>query len=876
MGLIERLRNAFAGYRRKAGPLNAEELRIAFRGRYHQFKLLLNANNRALEIMAEMEEALKGSWPFGMHFVRARCTSVAASVFQMAKHLNELAPGPYEGLFERFREIQKKINPYIAAAIRSREGPLVVSLNEVDRNTADRVGGKMANLGEMKNRLSLNVPEGFVITAQAYFRFMEASGLQSEVDRLIQATDAERLDAFFALSASIQQLIIGSPLPQDLEQAIVEHYGILEQKVKRNVAVAMRSSALGEDASGASFAGQYRSLLNIRRENLFQAYREIVASKYGLTAMTYRLNRGIRDEDVAMCVGCLAMVDAEAGGVAYSRNPLRPGDDAVVINSVLGLPKSVVDGSGAVDIFTISRRKEPREVQKEIAIKDTKFLCYPDEGVCRIEIAGEEGGRPSLTDDQALEIAAVSDALEEYYGAAQDVEWALDKIGKIVFLQSRPLQQRGGEGAEVPSEIKKELKDSVLLTGGVTASGGAGAGAVFIVRKDMDALSFPEGGILVAEQALPRWSPLLSRAAAVVTEQGSLAGHLGNVAREFGVPALFGVRGAVLRLGDQQEITVDADSRVIYQGCMDSLVRTSAKRKGLMEGSPVLETLSGVSQHIIPLHLLDPESPGFMPARCRTFHDITRFCHEKAVHEMFEFGKRHRFPERSSKQLLCDVPMQWWILNLDDGYLEEEEGRYVRIENIVSIPMKAIWEGISAFPWEGPPPVDGKGLMSIMFQATANTSLVPGLKSSYANRNYFMISKNYCSLTSRLGFHFSTIETLVSERSSENYISFIFKGGAADFERRLKRVLFVGDILEELGFRISIKEDTLLSRMEDRDMDFMKGRLTALGYLTIHTRQLDMIMLRTPSVDHYRAKMTADIAKLIGVQNQSSPPLYTV
>ncbi|RJR21062.1 MAG: pyruvate, water dikinase [Desulfobacteraceae bacterium] len=868
MGLIHKLRKAISAGRKKAAPVDAEELRIAFRARYHQFKLLLNANNRALEIMAEMEEALKGTWPFGMHFVRARCTAVAASVFQIVKHINELAPGPYEALYERFKEIQKKINPYLSSARHTLEGPLVISLDKVDRNLADLVGGKMANLGEMKNRLFLNVPEGFIITAQAYFRFMEAGGLQSEVDRMIQATDASRLDELFALSAALQQLIIRSPLPEELEQAIEEHYSILEKNVKANVAVAMRSSALGEDAAGASFAGQYRSILNVRRETLFQAYREIVASKYGLTAMSYRLNRGIRDEDVAMCVGCLAMVDAQAGGVVYSRNPVRPGDDAIVINSVLGLPKSVVDGSSAVDVFTVSRGKDPPEIEKEIAIKVNKFLCYPDEGICRIELTEEEGEKPSLTDEQATEIALIAGRLEEYYGTAQDVEWALDNEGAIVFLQSRPLQQRSDEEAKAPPEIDRDAKDSALITGGITASGGTGVGTVFVVRKDMDALSFPEGGVLVTEQSLPRWAPLLSRAAAVVTEQGSLAGHLGNVAREFGVPALFGVKGAVENLKDLKEITVDADSRVIYRGRIDSIAKAPAKKKGLMEGSPVLETLKGASRHIIPLNLLDPDSPNFVPSRCMTFHDITRFCHEKSVHEMFEFGKRHHFPERSSKQLLCDVPMQWWILNLDDGYREEVEGRYVRIDNIVSIPMRAIWEGISAFPWEGPPPVDGKGLMSIMFEATANTSLVPGVRSSYGNRNYFMISKNYCSLTSRLGFHFSTIETLVSERSSENYISFVFKGGAADYERRLKRVLFVGDILEEFGFRISVKEDTLMARMEDRDLEYMTGRLKVLGYLTIHTRQLDMIMLRSKSVDQYRAKMNDHFKKLLAPLKQ--------
>lgn len=868
MGVRDRLRSASGFFKRKTARLDAEALRIAFRARYHQFKLLLNANNRALEIMAEMEEALKGSWPFGMHFVRAKCTSVAASVFQMVKHLNELAPGPYAALFDRFKEIQKQIHPYLESAVAVREGPPVISLREVDRDLADLVGAKMANLGEMKNRLHLNVPDGFVITAKAYDRFMESSGLQSEIDRMIQSADASRLDELFTLSASLQQLIIDSPLPKDLEAAIDSHYRLLERRAGANVAVAMRSSAIGEDAWGTSFAGQYRSLLNVRKENLLQAYKEIVAGKYGLTAMAYRLNRGIRDEDVAMCVGCLAMVDAAAGGVAYSRNPLRPGEDAVVINSVLGLPKSVVDGSGPVDVYTVRQGDAGPRIDKQIALKETRFICYPDEGVCRLEISAEEGGKPSISDEQAVAIADTAKALETHYGAPQDMEWALSTSGALVFLQCRPLKQQGQGDARAAADMHPDKTDSVLLTGGITASAGVGFGPVSIVKRDMDALSFPEGGVLVAEQALPRWAPLLSRAAAVVTEQGSMAGHLGNVAREFGVPALFGVHGATTLLKDQVHITVDADSRVIYRGRIEDLVKRQPPRKGFMEGSPVFETLKAASQYIIPLYLLDPDAPTFAPKNCRTFHDVTRFCHEKAVHEMFRFGKAHRFPERSSKQLLCDVPMQWWILNLDDGFQEEVDGRYVRIDNIVSIPMRAIWEGISAVPWEGPPPMDGKGFMSVMFEATTNTALVPGVRSSYANRNYFMISKNYCSLTSRLGFHFSTIETLVSDRPRENYISFMFKGGAADFERRLKRVYMVGEMLEELGFRITIREDTLMARMEDRDMEYMKTRLTALGYLTIHTRQLDMIMLRPPSVDYYRSKMLSDLNKLLGLSQQ--------
>jgi pyruvate,water dikinase len=126
-----------------------------------------------------------------------------------------------------------------------------------------------------------------------------------------------------------------------------------------------------------------------------------------------------------------------------------------------------------------------------------------------------------------------------------------------------------------------------------------------------------------------------------------------------------------------------------------------------------------------------------------------------------------------------------------------------------------------------------------------------------------MISKNYCSLSSRLGFHFSIVEALVSERTSENYASFQFKGGAADWERRLKRVAFIGRLLEESGFRVQLREDSLIARIEDHQTAHMLARLRVLGYVTIHTRQLDMIMLNQTSVGRYGARLRQDIDTLL-------------
>jgi pyruvate,water dikinase len=651
-------------------------------------------------------------------------------------------------------------------------------------------------------------------------------------------------------------------VPGDLQAAINSAYEDLAGGT--GTRVSLRSSALGEDSAGISFAGQYRSVLNVSFENIIEAYKEIVASKYSLPAITYRMARGIRDEDIAMCVGCMTMVGGLAGGVIYSRNPMNVRDDTIRIHAAYGLPKSVVDGSVDADLFIVSRRAPMKIMDKKIGKKDRIFLCDSEEGVCRLEVTPQESIVPSISEDQVFALAVMAVELDDYYGSPQDIEWAIATDGTIYLLQCRPLQQiDSGQKTLRPGE-RAVATDETLLQGGVPASPGVASGPVFHVSKSVDALRFPKGAVLVASQALPAWSSLLHRAAAVVTEHGSVAGHLANVAREFGVPALFGIPGAKTTMEDGDLVTVDADGRRVYAGRVESLLSEAEPKKNLMHGSPVYEVLGEVAQHIVPLNLLDPDAPDFSPKHCKTFHDITRFAHEKSVQEVFNFGKEYQFSERSSKQLVCDIPMQWWVINLDDGFREDVDTSYVNLANIVSIPMLALWEGITAIPWEGPPPVDTKGFMSVLLQSTTDPSLDPAMRSQYTNRNYFMISKNFCSLTSRFGFHFSVVEALVSERSSENYISFQFKGGAADYVRRLRRAHFVGDVLSEFDFRLEIKEDAAFARLEARDKDFMCERLKVLGYLIIHTRQLDMIMANTASANNYWTKITNDLNSIVG------------
>jgi pyruvate,water dikinase len=803
--------------------------------------------------MAEMEEATLGDRVFDMAFVRSRCTAVGVSVFSMVRHLDALAPSKYGELFSVLEEIQSRIQRLLTVHAPETSAPLVLPMADLDRRWAGIVGSKMANLGEISNRTSLRVPPGFAVTDAAYQLLLVHNDLKPEIDRLVQTADHDRPEEIFALSSRLQQLVINAEVPPPLADAIRSAYDDLAMAVGGRPSVAVRSSAIGEDSREASFAGQYRTELNIRPEHLLDAYRQVVASKYTPQAMQYLLMRGLRDEQLSMCVGCIAMVDARCGGVAYTGNPRDAADDRVIVNAAPGLPKAVVDGQFAADEFVVSRSDPPAIIERRIASKTARLVLDPAEGVARENLPEGDREAPSLSDDEVRQVAEAALRLERHYGMAQDVEWALARDGHIVVLQSRPLQQVPAAG-----RARAEYAGEPLVSGGICVSPGVAAGGVVRVERDGDALRFPEGAVLVASNPLPKWAALLPRAVAVVSAGGGIAGHLATVAREFGVPALFGVKdlGA---LTEGAEVTVDADGRAVYAGHVASLIEGRRGRPPIISGSPVHATLEAVLEHIVPLNLLDPDDLAFQPSSCSTLHDITRFCHEKAVWEMFDFGKTHRFPKHASKQLHHNVPMQWWVLDLEDGFTHEIKGKYVHLDEITSRPMLALWNGMVAVPWDGPPALSGRGFASVLFEATANPALATPFRKPYAQQNYFMISSRFMNLQSRFGFHFAAVEAVLTERDHENYLTFSFKGGAADLERRSARVRFICEILAERGFTVAAREDHASARLAGLAADAMAPKLEIVGYLIMHTRQLDMIMSDRAAVTRYGARIRADL-----------------
>ena len=334
----------------------------ALRQRYGAFRSLLEENREILEIITDLEEKRHGDYLFDMQYLRSNVRLLSEKVYSLIRNLNEISGEGYKTLYPVYSRIQQELQESLSRRKKIPPDSPVLPLAEITREKEDSVGGKMANLGELRNRVRVTVPEGFAITAQAYKDFIDAHRLQEAISQRLARLDIDNLEDLILVSREIQQMILEKELPPALTEAIDREIRSLVARQGPDLALAVRSSALGED-SKISFAGQYGTVLNVPPDQVGRRYREIVASKFTPRAIFYFLGKGFREEDLAMGTGCIAMVCARAAGVLYTVDPLNPDRNELVIHAHWGLGQAVVDGTVTPDVFLVSK-KEPFPVKQ--------------------------------------------------------------------------------------------------------------------------------------------------------------------------------------------------------------------------------------------------------------------------------------------------------------------------------------------------------------------------------------------------------------------------------------------------------------------------------------------------------------------------------
>jgi pyruvate,water dikinase len=854
----------FFSKRRQQKALRDEDDKALFVQRYKSFREILKNNNEVLMTMGDMQEKASGAFVFDRAYVQSSYQAVSDGVKRIIDNLNILGDEKYKDLTVPYQKNDEAIRKRLAAQVAIPKTDYVLHLNEFGKESMASAGGKLAPLAELANVLGLAVPPSFVVTTYAYQAFVQHNKIQDVLNERTSKLDIRNYDELTATSQEMQQLVRNAQIPPDIEKAILDAYrAMCEAAGEKNLMVSVRSSALHEDIM-ASFAGQYETALNVTAEELVVQYKNVLSSQFTPRALFYYKDKGFHIEEMAMAVGVLAMVDSKTSGIMYSRDPGSPQEDAILISAIWGLGAYAVGGVVPTDNYRVSGGGAKRITREEADRQEVMLVGGPEGGTEEIPVPRELLGRPCLSDEQISELAACARKMEAHFGQPQDMEWAIDPKGRLYLLQSRPLRlaSAGALADEERTMVPKGCK--ILLDHGTIACRGTAAGPVHVAHSEEDLADFPEGGVLVVRHTYNEFAVVLQKAAAVVSDIGTVLGHLATVAREYNVPAIFDTENATKVLSNGMQVTVDALYANVYEGIVEELLGRK-RTDDAIKVSPALVQLQEILEMITPLNLTDPRSPYFTPKGCKTLHDITRFAHEVSMQAMFDLGKESHFADKSTKQLVCEVPMQWWVVDLEDGIKEGVKGKKVKAEEIVSTPFLSLWEGMTALPWRGPPPVDTKGFLSIMFGATMDPSMDPSVRKRFADKNYIIVSKHFCNLNSRLGFHFSTTEAYVGDNPTENYVSFIFKGGAADVDRRVRRVQFVGKLVERFDFRTEIKDDSLLARLEGHDQAYLKERLKVLGHIIIHTRQLDMVMMNEAMVNWYYKDMLKGIESFVKI-----------
>lgn len=847
--MLRRLSNILKRIKGTGPGHSKDALTEVFRLKYEHFKELLDSNSELSKIISELEEKLQGDKVFGMAYVRSQSARAIFHALRMIRSFDALSDHRYPMLLDVF----EGINSAVKDALRTRTDTLLVDpvlpYDRITAEMADCVGGKNANLGEIKNRVHLPVPSGFAITTRAFERFLADNDLVDEIAMKKMALDPEDAASINVVSEEIQRLIINAPVPQILQDAILSAYDDLvpEKTSPTGMRISMRSSAVGED-SELSFAGQYLSVLNVTREEILKTYKFVIASLFTPRAVSYRLMKGIPHEQAAMSVACIRMIDSVVSGVMYSRHPFDPCDDSIIISAVWGLGPYAVDGTITPDKYRVSRSCDLTD--RKIAHKAVQLVANPDGGL-REEIV--ETGRQDiacLSDEQIKTLAGYALRLEHHYGVPQDIEWALDSRGELYILQSRRLGTTDAGSNQSPANVPvvfDTCEHPILIDSGAAAYPGIGCGKAFQVHSLDDLADCPEGAVLVASQPSPKYMVVMPKVKAIVTDFGSITGHMASLCREFSLPTLLDTKKATSVIPDGMEITVDVFSKRVYRGIIPELLALQKTRLPYMKGTPVYETLKVIAGFITPLRLLNPKSPDFLPQNCKSLHDLMRFIHELSYSEMFRISDFVSEHPGFAVKLTAPIPLDLYVIDLGGGIAGgEEKARRVKHDRIVSMPFRALLDGMlhEDLVVQQPRPIEFRGFLSVMGEQMLSA---PGTE-RFGDRSYAIISDKYLNFSSRVGYHYGVLDTYCGKTLSKNYIVFSFKGGAADDIRKNRRARAIALVLETLGMTVEVRGDRVDARLQKLDASLITVKLEVIGRLLQFTRQMDMLMTSEETV----------------------------
>jgi phosphoenolpyruvate synthase len=473
------------------------------------------------------------------------------------------------------------------------ENPLVLDLSEVGADDVALVGGKCASLGELFRALrprGVRCVDGFATTSEAYRLLLNTDGLGTRLRELMEGLNHEDIKALNTAGREARALMLDTPLPAEVNEAILSAYRRLCDRTQRACEVAVRSSATAEDLPDASFAGQQDTILNVRGEDrLIESCHRCFASLWTDRAISYRAARGFDHFEVALAIGVQPMVrsDLACSGVMFTLDTESGFRDAVVINGSWGLGEAIVAGKATPDewvVFKPTLKMGARPiVSRRLGSKEIKMIYgLDDKGTREVSVVEAQRQRFSLSDYDVLELAQWACLIEEHYSERvghlqpMDIEWAKDgRTGELFILQARPETVHATRRENYIENYKLSGEHDAPLATGMAVGEKIGQGIVHVMLDPDNLADFKEGDVLVTSMTDPAWEPIMKRAAAIVTDRGGRTCHSAIISRELGLPCIVGTGNATERLMTGIEATVSCAEGAqgnVYEGRVEFIV----------------------------------------------------------------------------------------------------------------------------------------------------------------------------------------------------------------------------------------------------------------------------------------------------------------
>lgn len=786
-----------ARWRRAPEVSESTEPDARFLRKYELFRRVLDLNSSTLANIASIDELLVGRSEAEPDALVRHLHEAVDDTRAMARALEALADRPQPALMQAVDAIAAGIENALPNPAWLTQGQLVLPISELRAADARLAGGKAAALGEAWwGVVGAEIPPSFVITTAAFARLLNGCGLVSRIAAIDVASATEDL---VPLCHEAQSAILAAELPSDL---LRDAAAALDRLcLPAGASLAVRSSALGEDGI-QSHAGQYLTVLDVEPGLWADAYKRVVASAFSPEAVLYRARFGLAAQRTSMAVVVMQMIPARCSGVMFSRDPCDRQADRVVLSVAGGPTDGVTSGRAVAENLTLDPRGH-----------------LPETGL--------------LTPGELSTLCKLVRELESYFGSPQDVEWAIDRGGDLFLLQTRPAAVFDRRVATIPTDAP------VLVRGGNTACPGAASGPVFLVHRETDLGSAPQGAVVVAVHSSPELASLMTTCSAIVTEIGSPVGHMAILAREADVPCIVGLAGATSILDPGRTVTVDGSTCRILDGAL-APARTPTVVASARAETATPGCLASVKELVVPLNLRDPRSADFGPHGCRSLHDVARLVHEWLYIEMFRVGALAQQGLSGSIELNLQLPFRIRVLNLG-GALKHGASSPIALEHITSPPLLAVLRGLTdpRIRWSVPRPVSATGFLSVVGESLTG----PPPDAQGMGRNcYALASNEYVSFSAKAGYHFANVDGHCCDRIDCNYVQLRFAGGGAGSERRGRRIVFLESVVGELGFRTQVRGDTIVARMVKVDAETILARLEDLARLMMVARQLDMLM----------------------------------